>query len=252
MLARLLRRDRALVLSGLVAATLLAWIELCREAGGAGMAAREMPVMAGSPQDVPALVSMWIVMMAAMMLPSAAPMILLYATIARRRREQGHAAVGAGLFTLGYGVVWASFGLAAALLQVWLAEAALLSPTMATTSVGLAGAVLIGAGLYQWSPLKQACLRRCQSPLEFLLGHWREGGAGAVRMGLLHGAVCLGCCWALMGVLFVGGVMNLLWVTGLAGLILVEKMAPPGAWLGRIAGAGLIVWGGFVLRQLAA
>jgi predicted metal-binding membrane protein len=114
---------------------------------------------------------------------------------------------------------------------------------MNTTSRSLAGAVLIGAGVYQWTPLKQACLRRCRSPLEFLMTEWREGSRGAFIMGLRHGAYCLGCCWVLMLLLFVGGIMNITWIAGNALFVLVEKLAPAGHWMGRVAGLALVVWG---------
>ncbi len=190
-------------------------------------------------------------MMAAMMLPSAAPMILLYATIARRRSERGESATAAGVFAFGYLAVWSVFSLAATALQHELEKAALLSPMMEATSITLAGAVLIAAGLYQWTPLKQACLRYCRSPLDFLLAYWRPGAPGAFLMGLRHGAVCLGCCWLLMLLLFAGGVMNLAWIAGIAVFVLVEKLSPAGHWIGRAAGALLVAWGGATLLAVA-
>jgi predicted metal-binding membrane protein len=186
---------------------------------------------------------MWAVMMAAMMLPSAAPMILLFGTIARRRQPTGDSPADAGVFGLGYVAVWAAFSLVAVALQFGLDQAALLSPMMSTTSKAVAGAVLIGAGVYQWTPLKQACLRRCRSPLQFLMTEWREGRRGAFVMGLRHGGYCLGCCWVLMLLLFVGGIMNLAWIAGIAAFVLVEKLAPAGHWMGRAAGAALVLWG---------
>ena len=249
-----LRRDRFVVVGGLIGIILLAWFYLLR---GAGMDLRAMGdmsmPMAATPWSVghfTLLCVMWAVMMAAMMLPSAAPMILLYATIARRRRAQGGAVAATGMFAFGYIAVWATFSLAATTLQWRLDKAALLSPTMMTTSVATAGIVLVAAGVYQWTPLKQACLRQCRSPLDFVLGYWREGSRGAVVMGLRHGLFCVGCCWMVMLLLFVGGVMNLLWIAGIALFILVEKTAPGGRWLGRVAGAALIAWGGLTLLTL--
>jgi predicted metal-binding membrane protein len=186
---------------------------------------------------------MWAVMMAAMMLPSAAPMILLFGTIARRRQTTVDSRADAGVFGVGYVVVWAAFSLVAVALQFGLEQAALLSPMMSTTSRALAGAVLIGAGVYQWTPLKQDCLRRCRSPLDFLMTEWREGRRGAFVMGLRHGGYCLGCCWVLMLLLFVGCIMNIAWVAGIAVFVLVEKLAPAGHWIGRGAGVALILWG---------
>ena len=192
---------------------------------------------------------MWAVMMAAMMLPSASPMILLYATIARRSNEQGRPAGAWGAFGFGYLLAWAAFSLAATALQFWLEQAALLSPMMQTTSRAMAGTVLIVAGFYQWLPLKQACLRNCRSPLDFIMTHWRPGNGGAFRMGLDHGTVCVGCCWSLMLLLFVGGVMNLAWIAGIALFILIEKLGHAGSWIGRVAGAVLIAWGVAVLHD---
>lgn len=249
-LGRLLRRDRILTVGGLSAAIVLSWAYLL---AGAGM---DMPDMAGMlmPAEpvawtagyVGILVVMWAVMMAAMMLPGAAPTILLYEMIVRRRTQTA-AAAGAGMFALGYVAVWVAFSGAAVVLQYALAEAALLSPGMKTTSVVAAGGVLVAAGAYQWTPWKHACLRRCRSPLEFLLMHWRRGTTGAFAMGLRHGAFCVGCCWVLMLLLFVGGVMNIGWVAGIAVYVFVEKVVPAGVWVGRIAGAGLVLWGAAIL-----
>jgi predicted metal-binding membrane protein len=202
-----------------------------------------------TPGYLAVLVVMWAVMMAAMMLPSAAPMILLYGAIADRRKAKGDTAVGAGGFGFGYIVVWAGFSLIAVALQFGLDSLALLSPMMSTTSKWLAGSVLIAAGLYQWTPLKQACLRRCRSPLEFLTTEWRAGARGAFLMGLRHGTYCLGCCWLLMLLLFVGGIMNIAWIAGIAVFVLIEKVAPAGHWIGRAAGAALVVWGAATLAS---
>ena len=249
-----LRRDRLLVVFSLAAAVVSSWAYLL---AGAGMGLHEMNGMLMPMRSAPwtigyaALVlGMWAAMMAAMMLPSAAPMILTYGTIARARRARGDLAVASGVFVAGYVLVWAAFSLTAVGLQFGAEQAALLSPMMEMTSTTLAGALLIAAGLYQWSPLKQVCLRRCRSPLEFVITQWREGTSGALVMGLRHGAYCLGCCWLLMLLLFVGGVMNLSWIAGLALFVLIEKTAPAGHWIGRAAGAGLIVWGGITLVVL--
>lgn len=184
---------------------------------------------------------MWIAMMAAMMLPSAVPVILLHATIIRGRGAGAGPAMAC--FALGYFAVWATFSLAAATLQFTLENAALLSPMMQTTSISLAGTVLIAAGAYQWTPLKQACLRQCRSPLEFVATYWRTGTSGAFFMGFRHGLYCLGCCWVLMLLLFVGGVMNLVWISGIALFVLAEKLIPAGHWIGRAAGTILVAWG---------
>jgi predicted metal-binding membrane protein len=190
---------------------------------------------------------MWAVMMVAMMLPSAAPMILLVASLQRRRRERASPAAPTAVFAAGYLLVWALFSAVAASTQWLLHQAALLSPAMASTSPILGGLLLITAGLYQWLPLKSACLSHCRSPIGFLGSEWREGSAGALVMGARHGLFCLGCCWALMTLLFVGGVMHLPWVAAIAGLVLVEKVVRGGPWIGRLAGLGLIGWGLSVL-----
>jgi predicted metal-binding membrane protein len=186
------------------------------------------------------LFAMWWIMMVAMMLPSAAPMILLFSTVSRRSREQGQHYVPTAVFALAYLAVWGGFSVLAASLQWWIEARGISSPWMN-------GALLLGAGAYQLTPLKDACLRQCRSPLSFVMTRWRPGWRGALRMGVEHGAYCLGCCWLLMGLLFVGGVMNLWWVIGIAVYVLLEKVLPAGRWLGRALGAILAVAGAFVL-----
>ncbi|MDP3798740.1 MAG: DUF2182 domain-containing protein [Polaromonas sp.] len=241
-----LRHHRLLVISGLLLVVALAWAYLLTGAGTLQeMGGMLMPMSSGpwTPTHAMVMLAMWAVMMAAMMLPSATPMILLYTTIAHGRRAQGEHAAGPGFFVGGYVAIWTAFSLVAVALQFGLEKAALLSPMMETTSIGLAGTVLIAAGIYQWTPLKQACLRRCRSPLDFVLMHWRNGPTGAFVMGLHHGMFCVGCCWMLMLLLFVGGVMNLVWIAGIAIFVLVEKLVPAGHWIGRGAGLLLIGWG---------
>lgn len=246
MLERALRRDRALVVFGLLLVVVVSWVHLL---SGAGVMERMgdmlMPIGTGpwTPGHAALIASMWAVMMAAMMLPGAAPMILFYSAIARRRSEAEPAAAAAGVFSLGYLAVWAIFSLAAAALQFGLERTSLLSPAMKTTSIAVAGIVLIAAGVYQWTPLKHACLRRCRSPLEFVMLHWRAGTRGAFTMGFRHGVYCVGCCWLLMLLLFVGGVMNVAWIAGISLFILVEKTAPARRWISRGAGAILAAWG---------
>lgn len=247
MLEQVLKRDRLIVLGGVGGLTALAWLDLWRHAGGMAMHAAMPRPMPWSPAELGAAALMWAVMMIAMMLPSAAPMLLLFASVQRKQREQGRAATPAGLFAAGYLGLWVASSLLGAGLQ-WALQALLfLSPHLATTSPFLGGAFLLGAGLYQLTPWKNACLVHCQSPLRFLLTHWREGPGGAVLMGIHHGAYCVGCCWALMGLLFVGGVMNLLWVAALAGFVLLEKAVARGPWLSRLAGALCIGWGAYLV-----
>ncbi len=201
--------------------------------------------------------AMWVVMMIGMMAGAAAPMLLLFAGAQAGRGSPG---VGYGirpltrmalpLFGLGYLTVWVGVSACAALVQEALHRAAMLSPAMAASSPRLSGAILIAAGVYQLTPFKGACLTRCRSPLGFLMTSWRDGAFGAFRMGLAHGTYCLGCCWALMGVLFAVGVMNLLWVAALTVLVLMEKAGPWGHTVARVAGAAIIVLG--IVQEVTA
>jgi predicted metal-binding membrane protein len=185
--------------------------------------------------------------MVAMMTPSAAPMILMFAAVNRRRWKQQVSYVPTSVFLAGYLVVWAAFSVIATAAQWGLHSASLLSPMMASTSPVLGGALLVAAGTYQWTPLKHACLSKCRSPMGFVLNEWREGRWGAFLMGLKHGGYCTGCCWSLMALLFVAGIMNLLWVGAIAGFILLEKVFPGGDRLGRAAGVVLVGWGAWMV-----
>ena len=193
--------------------------------------------MPGMRPPLTALVLMWWLMMVAMMLPSAAPAILLYARVRQQRRSQS-AVPDTGAFLAGYLLAWLLFSIVAAAAQALLA-----GPSMALDNRFAQGAVLIAAGIYQLSPLKHACLRQCQSAAQFMSRYWRPGVAGAVRLGALHGAYCVGCCWMLMALLFVGGVMNFAWIAGLTLLVGAEKLLPRGEWFARVAGVALIAWG---------
>src|ERR687892_520147 len=217
--------------------------------GGSGMAMgggmmTAMAPMAWTPGYAVLMFFMWWIMMMAMMLPSASPMILLFARFNRNQREKGAPYVPTAIFALGYLLVWAAFSLVAVTAQWGLERSGLLSSMMASTSVILGAVLLLAAGVYPLTPLKYACLKHCRSPLFFISHRWRPGGWGALRMGLEHGAFCTGCCWFLMALLFYGGVMNLFWIIGLALLVLVEKVAPAGHRVGWIMGMGLIAWGG--------
>jgi predicted metal-binding membrane protein len=246
-IAALARRDRYLVAAGLAGIAVLSWLYLFHLAAGMeGMAAVMPALKAWSAADAVLMFVMWAVMMAAMMIPSAAPMILLHAAILRKSDSHASPAAATAAFAAGYLVVWAGFSVLATALQWGLEQAALLSPTMVSTSPVLGGALLAAAGLYQMTNLKEVCLQHCRSPVHFLSLHWRKGTLGALRMGLDHGVFCLGCCWVLMALLFVGGVMNLLWIAALAAFILIEKIAPRGVQIGRIAG-GLMILGSFAL-----
>ena len=186
---------------------------------------------------------MWAVMMTAMMVPTASPMILIFARVNRNRKEQDKPYASTGIFLAGYVVVWSGFALGATAAQWGLSSLALLSPMMVSTSAYLGGGLLIAAGLFQWSPIKYACLSKCRTPLGFIMAEWRDGRGGAIVMGLRHGSYCLGCCWVLMGLLFVLGVMNLLWIAALSAFVLIEKVSPRGYTVSRITGVGLVGWG---------
>jgi len=189
------------------------------------------------------LFMMWAVMMVAMMLPSAAPVILLFSRIAASRAARGSRYASVAFFATGYLVAWWGFSAVAALLQWWLHSAAILSADMRTVSPIAGAGILIAAGVYQWLPVKQACLSHCRSPLGFLSSSWREGRLGAVVMGIVHGAFCVGCCWMLMALLFAAGVMNLAWVAALSLIVLLEKIAPAGPAIARVGGVVLIIIG---------
>ncbi len=254
-LEALLRRDRIVVVSALLVIIVLSWLWV---AMGAGMEMSAL-AMTGMSRDMvmtPAvwtptyaalMFSMWWVMMVAMMLPSAAPILLIFARISRREREAERPWAPTATFAAGYLAVWAGFSAIAAALQWGLEENGLLSAMMATTTAWLGAALLVAAGLWQLLPIKQACLRQCRSPVAFLSDHWRDGSGGAFRMGLLHGGYCVGCCWFLMALLFFGGVMNLLWIGGLAAYVLMEKLLPMGHWLGYAVGGGLVAWGAWLV-----
>lgn len=188
---------------------------------------------------------MWWIMMIAMMLPSAAPMILLFTFLNRKNGDGSAWSVTA--FIMAYVFTWGGFSMLATALQWGLGETALLSPGMATQNAIFGGTLLILAGIWQLTPLKHSCLRKCRSPIHYFSHGWRVGRDGAFMMGLEHGLFCLGCCWVLMVLLFYGGVMNLWWVGGLAIYVLLEKLIPAGHWVGRGTGALLIIWGVGVL-----
>jgi len=190
---------------------------------------------------------MWAVMMVAMMLPSALPTLRAYRAVLSARGEEKSPDALVALFAAGYVFTWTIFSAAATFAQSVLHDFAFVSPAMRVTSPIIAGALFIAAGAYQWTPLKRACLAGCQLPLQFLLRHWRTGASGAWRMGIIHGAYCAGCCWMLMAMLFVYGMMNLAWIVAIALYVLGEKLLPARKWLPRLAGSLLILWGGAVL-----
>jgi predicted metal-binding membrane protein len=251
-LEQVLRHDRLIVAIGLAGVVALAWAYLVAGAGiDMSMAGMPMEPMPWSAFYAALMFTMWWAMMMAMMVPSAAPMVLLFTAIKRKQRASVSPSLDAWVFLSGYLLIWAGFSLVASLAQWRLERAGLLSMAMASTSATLGGVILLAAGLYQFTPVKNACLRYCQSPVLFLSRYWQPGAMGALRMGLRHGGYCLGCCWFLMALLFVSGVMNLVWIAGIALYVAFEKLLPLGHRLSRAAGVALIVSGTIVLARAA-
>jgi len=251
------RVTRLTIVGAVAGLTLLSWLYLLRlhtqmeavSAHDASMADMGMPMNAPwSIADGAVAFLMWAVMMAGMMSPSALPVLLV---VARSEGGRGGDALRTTTaFAAGYLAVWTMFSLVAASLQWMLHDRALLSASMVVAS-GFGGVILIGAGLYQQTPHKRACLVHCRNPIDVLMSHWRPGLAGAFRMGVHHGWYCLGCCWALMAVLFGVGIMNLVWVGAIAVFVLLEKMGVGGVWLTRLAGGFLIAIGALWLIRLS-
>lgn len=265
-----LKHDRVVVITALSFVIALSWTCLLADAGmgmsmsktarmslpevsatlsEAHMADVAMGPAVWTPRYAVLMFFMWCIMMVAMMLPGAAPMILLFAKVNRKQRDTGRPYVATSLFAIGYLAAWAAFSLVAMILQWSFQRIGILSPMLAATNAIFGGSLLFAAGLYQLTPIKHACLRRCRSPLGFLAAHWRQGARGALRMGIVHGALCIGCCGFLMGLMFFGGVMNLYWIAGLAGLVLLEKTIPAGHWLGYATGVALLLWSAWVLAR---
>ena len=251
-LEAVLKRDRLVVLAGVFGVAALAWaytVYVALSTGTGAGAAMAMPNMQswGLAHWVSMFI-MWMVMMAAMMVPSAAPMLLLFATVNRQRKTKQQPYVSTGVFLLGYILVWCGFAAGATVGNWALHTHAMLSSMMgASTNALLGGTLLLAAGVFQWTRLKYVCLTNCRSPLSFIMTGWRDGVGGALQMGLRHGVYCLGCCWILMALLFVLGVMNLVWIAALAAFVLLEKVAPKGQLLGRAGGVLLAAWGGVML-----
>jgi predicted metal-binding membrane protein len=254
----ILSRDRWIVGGCLAVLCGLAWLWLVHMAGTGSAAAGGQAAMSGMPMtmsgpappppgflaDLLAAFVMWFLMMVAMMLPSAAPMILLYARFARGVQAQGGALAPTFIFAGAYLVLWGLFSLAAAAAQVGLIHVGVVrAASLSLGSARLAGGLLIAAGIYQLTPLKRACLDQCRSPLSFVTRLWRPGWGGAIRLGLVHGLYCIGCCWLLMALLFVGGVMSLAWVAVLALVVLIEKVAPIGRRGAQVVGGLAIIVG---------
>lgn len=261
---RLLRHDKALV--GFFLGLLFVLASVYTVAGvGLNMSALQMTAMRGM-RDMPEsgtpgnwsagywvlVFLMWWLMMGAMMLPSVSPTVLLYTALLRRVSTSEAAPAVSAAFLAGYLLAWGGFSTAATSVQWGLESVGLVSQRMMTLIDSVPGAlVLIAAGVFQFTHLKTACLRHCRSPAEFITLRKRPGVRGAVRMGIEHGTYCLGCCWFLMALLFVGGIMNLFWIVGLTALVAIEKLTPFGKAASKVAGLALILWGGSILLAVA-
>ena len=251
-IAKDVRRDRLIVLAAVVAVIAVAWIYVVIRAQGmsdlaAIGVATQIQIKAWTTVDLLLLFVMWTIMMVGMMLPSAVPLILNFTAEARQEPHQAGVLAPTTALVLGYVVVWTGFSVLATTGQWALHQAALLSPMMVSTSPVLSGALLLAAGVYQLTPMQYNLLKRCRQPLHFLNLHWREGTGGAFVMGLEHGAYCLGCCFVLMGILFIGGVMNLLLLAAVTAFVLFEKALPYGNIAGRVSGPLMIAAGIYFL-----
>jgi len=259
-LETVLRRDRIVVAAALAGLAALAWAYVLWLAADMDMGGMDMSdfrmIPAGIGIMAPALspwsgmefafvFAMWVVMMVGMMTPSATPMILIYARLGRQAAWADKPFAATGWFVAGYLLAWTGFALVATIAQWALDRAVLLGSTMTSGSNVLGGGVLIAAGIYQWTPIKDVCLAKCQSPFLFIqqLGGFRRDVIGSLLLGVRHGGYCVGCCWVLMALLFVGGVMNVLWIALLALLVLLEKLLPSGRWIARAAGVAFLAAG---------
>lgn len=245
-------RDRVTIFLALIGLAAVSWVYVYWQMSPMGeMDEIAMPVAFSpwSAADFALNIAIWWVMMPGMMLPSAAPMILTFATVNRRKRARGEPFVPTAVFTTGYLIVWGLFGIAATLADWGLEQAALISPMTQRLGPMLGASVVIAAGLYQLTPFKYICLTNCRSPFDFVLHHWRDGTVGASRMGFEHGLYCLGCCWFLMVLLFVAGTMSLLWMAAITAFVLAEKLFPAGQWIARISGVLMVAFGMYLLSQ---
>ena len=248
------KRHKYTILFSLSAITLLSWLYLVDMADSMtsmSMASttQMLSVHPWTGREFWLMFLMWTVMMVGMMVPTAVPMTLVCAAVARKAHAQQTPIAPTALFVTGYITMWTIFSMVATTAQWTLDQAALLSPMLVTTSPTIGATLLIAAGLYQLTPLKHACLVKCRGPIHFLAQHWRPGRNGALRMGVEHGLYCLGCCWILMGLIFLGGVMNLLWIATITLFVLFEKIIPLGAQGGRLAGVAMTALGSVILAR---
>ena len=245
-----LQREQLLVFSCLAAVILISWAYMIHMALGMSGTGTEITLaclMRWGLGDIAHMFIMWATMMVAMMFPSATPMILMFTTVNQRQGETQRPLMPTGLFVLGYFLVWTAYSALAAMAQWGLHVATLLSHNLVITSPLLGGVLLVAAGVFQWTPFRDACMSKCRSPLGFLMVEWREGHLGALIMGLKHGLNCVGCCWLLMLLSFVLGIMNMVWMAILTVFMLVEKAYPGSQWVSRTTGLILVAWGLWVV-----
>ena len=248
----LVQKDRLAILSSLVLITVLAWaymFHMAWEMVGKGMDIDFACLCHWEPVDLAHMFVMWSMMMVAMMIPSATPMIIIFATVNRQRSNKRGPFIPTWVFVLGYLIVWTVYSALATMVQWGLHTAALLTYALVITSPLLGASLLVAAGVFQWTPFREACMTRCRSPFGFIMTEWREGHRGALIMGLKHGLYCVGCCWMLMVLSFVLGVMNMLWMAVLTAFMVLEK-AIDNRWISRVAGMILVVWGLWVVAGI--
>jgi predicted metal-binding membrane protein len=242
-------RDHVAILLALIGLAAISWLYIYLQMSPMDEMAMPVAFSPWTAADFALNVAIWWVMMPGMMLPSAAPMILTFATVNRRKRTRGQPFVPTAVFTTGYLTAWGLFGIAATLADWGLEQTALMSPMTQRLTPALGAALIVVAGVYQLTPFKYVCLTHCRSPLAFVLHHWRDGQAGALRMGFDHGLYCLGCCWFLMALLFAAGTMSLLWMAAITAFVLAEKLFPAGQRIARVSGLAMIAFGLYLLSR---
>ena len=242
-------RDHAAILLALIGLAAISWLYIYLQMSPMDEMAMPVAFSPWTAADFALNVAIWWVMMPGMMLPSAAPMILTFATVNRRKRARGQPFVPTAVFTTGYLTAWGLFGIAATLADWGLEQTALMSPMTQRLTPALGAALIVVAGVYQLTPFKYVCLTHCRSPFDFVLNHWRDGAVGALRMGFEHGLYCLGCCWFLMALLFAAGTMSLLWMAAITAFVLAEKLFPAGRWIARVSGLVMIAFGLYLLSR---
>jgi predicted metal-binding membrane protein len=242
-------RDRTTIVLALLGLAAVSWLYMYWQLDAIDEMAMPVAFSPWTAGDFALNFAIWWVMMPGMMLPSAMPMILTFATVNRRKRSRSQPVVPTAVFTSGYLIAWGLFGIAATLADWGLEQAALMSPTTQRLSPTIGGALIIVAGVYQLTPLKYVCLTHCRSPFDFVLNRWRGGSVGALRMGLEHGLYCLGCCWFLMALLFAAGMMSLVWMAAITAFVLAEKLFPAGPWIARASGVLMVALGIYLIAS---